>query len=217
MTVARPLVRRVVSGTWKENTFLVRSPDLPDGVVIDPGCDVEAVDAAIADLGMQVRGVLLTHAHYDHVWGAAHLQDRLRVPLFIHESDVGLLRRVNAFTLVLGLQHIPVPSPTHLLRGGEVVPCGSLPIEVLHLPGHTKGSVAFVIGRDVFVGDTVLPSGVGRTDLPGSDQTALPGSVRRLVEALDDESVVHPGHGPDMSRHDVIAADGPAGAFLDQA
>ncbi|MEQ1727558.1 MAG: MBL fold metallo-hydrolase [Vicinamibacterales bacterium] len=204
MSSPRPIIRRVVTGRWKENTFLVRAAEGVDGVIVDPGCDASAIDAAIDAMEMRVRAVLLTHAHYDHVWSTSHIQSRTAADVYLHEGDTALLRRVNAFTLVLGLEHIPVPAPTHLLRGGEEFGWPGLSISVMHLPGHTRGSVSYRVADDFFVGDTVLPGSVGRTDLPGSDPEALVTSVRRLVDALDDRSVIHPGHGLEMGREAIL-------------
>ncbi len=188
-------VFRTINGSWRENCFVVRSRAIGAGIVIDPGSAFEETWNLISRESIRVLAILLTHAHYDHVDGVTAISEKTGAALHVHEDDLTLLKNVNVYALAWKLPYLKVPSPDVLLRGGELLECDDLAIEVLHTPGHTKGSVSYIIGRSFFVGDTILPHSVGRVDLPGGDQDALRASVIKSMSRMTGESILYPGHG----------------------
>lgn len=185
---------RVVSGKWKENCYVVASGATGDGVVIDPGNDADQIWAGVTEHKVKVLGILLTHAHYDHVDGVSAVRERAAAPIYIHRGDAGLLKNANAYAVAWKLPIIKVPAPDVLLNGGEELRFGDLSVSVLHLPGHSAGSVAYGIDTMLFVGDTILPCSVGRVDLPGGDGPALEASIRRVLARVNERTRIFPGH-----------------------
>jgi glyoxylase-like metal-dependent hydrolase (beta-lactamase superfamily II) len=206
------MVESIVVGAVATNCWIV--PDEGERglcAVIDPGGDAEAIIARLRRRSLRPSLVLLTHGHFDHVEALPELveafsSDGLPPPLIaIHAADAGYLgpdsRSVHRrdFALVGGAQYVdrywrPMPRPTRLIAEGDRIG----PFRVLHLSGHTPGSVAFLDekNRRLFSGDTLFAGGVGRTDLPGGDDEALGRSLARLL-AMDGGLRVHSGHGDD--------------------
>lgn len=185
-------VRTVVTGEWRENCHILSGPD-GRAVVIDPGEDTDAIVAALEDAA--VAAILCTHAHYDHIGSVADLAARHGAPFHLHAGDHKLLRQANFYrTIFGGHRHIAIPAVDVDLAGCDSLRLAGLDIAVVHTPGHTAGSVSFVIEGRLFSGDTLLGDRLGRTDLPGSDRAALEESVRTLLR-LPGDTMVHPGHG----------------------
>lgn len=188
-------VFRIESGPGAQNCYVVRSRASCLAVLIDPGSAVDEIWTTVQREKVTVAAILLTHAHYDHMDGVSPLRERVRAPLYVHESDVALLASANAFAMVLKLPRIKIPNADYRLLGGEKLVFGDMVVDVLHLPGHTKGGVSYSMGRFLFVGDTLLPSAAGRTDLPGGDEKALDLSIRKILSCMTEQTTLCPGHG----------------------
>jgi hydroxyacylglutathione hydrolase len=188
-------VVRHICGTWKENCYVVLSRSTHDGVIIDPGSEVEEIWSTVCHRRVRIRAILLTHAHYDHVDGLWTIRQRTEAPIFIHKSDAMLLKSANAYAVAWKLPVIKIPSVDTLLAGDETLGFGALAVNVMHLPGHSLGSVGYAIGNMLFVGDTLLTQTVGRVDLPGGDEQALGRSIHKIVSWMTPQSIVYPGHG----------------------
>jgi len=191
-------VKAFASGEWQANCYVVHD-EQGDGVVIDPGEEVDAVLGYAAERALRIRAILATHAHYDHIASVQDLKERFQVPFFLHGADARLLRQANFYRKIFGGKRtISIPTMDHDLAAGRTLQFGALSIDVMHTPGHTPGSVSFLTEGHLFVGDTVLAKRIGRTDLPGGDKSALAESVRRVF-ALPAATLLCPGHGPTMT------------------
>jgi hydroxyacylglutathione hydrolase len=184
-------------GPIQTNCYIVGDDASRDAVVIDPGDDAPQVLAALAEHQWTCRHVLLTHAHFDHIGGVAGVVEATGAPLALHPGDLPLLR-ANGGADAFGLEQPPCPEPDVLLAPGQALQAGSLRFEVLYVPGHTPGHVAFFHagGPAVFSGDVLFQQGIGRTDLPGGDYATLMHSLREVMLQLPDDTVVCAGHGP---------------------
>jgi glyoxylase-like metal-dependent hydrolase (beta-lactamase superfamily II) len=184
-------------GPLQANCFIAADDAAKQAVVIDPGWDAERVLAALRERAWQLRYVLLTHAHFDHIGGAADLIDATGVPLAIHPLELPLLRRGGG-ARDFGLPIRPCPEPNLLLEAGQVIEVGPMRLEVLFVPGHTLGHAAFheAEAKVVFSGDVLFKDGIGRTDFPGGSYETLMNSIRNVLLALPGETTVCPGHGP---------------------
>lgn len=189
----------------QENTFVIWDDDR-QCAVIDPGCYTDAecdtLRRFIDGQGLTLRRVLCTHCHFDHVFGVPFLYETYGIAPEAHAGDDWWIENNAAQLRGFGL---PVPSwpssfPTVFpFADGDILSVGALQLRVLHLPGHSQGSVAFVSDDDhaAFVGDTVFAGGgVGRTDLHGGDYRQLLDSLRRLSDDLPAATTLYPGHGP---------------------
>jgi hydroxyacylglutathione hydrolase len=198
-------VARIVTGRWKENCYVVSAPG-GDTVVIDPGGELERIQAHVAERGLTVHAVVNTHAHYDHLGAVVAVGERYGAPFHLHPADEDLLRRANFYrTLFLGEESIPIPSVDAELADGAGLRFGSLELGVVHTPGHTPGSVCLECDGELFTGDTVMAEHLGRTDLPGGDRELLLASVALLAERYPVETLLYPGHGESSGLGDVLS------------
>jgi hydroxyacylglutathione hydrolase len=177
-------------GPWPMNCYLVGDEASRAAWVIDPGGDVGRIRAALADGGWRLEAILQTHGHLDHVVGTAELRAATGVPVLAYPDDAPLFadQRLREFG---GEPFVP----DRWVRDGETLTLGATAFEVLHVPGHTPGHVAYVGGGACLSGDVIFRIGSGRTDLPGGDMQALERSLARLL-ALPDDTTIYPGHGP---------------------
>jgi glyoxylase-like metal-dependent hydrolase (beta-lactamase superfamily II) len=167
--------------------------------VIDPGGDVARIQDAIAQTGVTVERILLTHGHVDHAGGAAELKETLGVAIEgPHEADLFLLQRLPETARSFGIAGAQAVTPDRWLDEGDTVSVGDVAFSVLHCPGHSPGSVVFVQAEERFalMGDVLFRGSVGRTDLPGGDYAALIRSIKDKILPLGDDLSFLPGHGP---------------------
>ena len=174
------MLRKLVVGPYQTNCYILACKDTLEGVVIDPGDEVARILKEISRNGIQVRSILITHGHVDHIGGAAELKRITKAPIFIHPSDAPALR-------------FP---PDGNLREGQEIQVGTYTLTVLHTPGHSPGGVCFIAPGAVFTGDTLFAGSVGRTDFPGGSHETLVAGVRKKIFPLGDDLRVYPGHGP---------------------
>jgi glyoxylase-like metal-dependent hydrolase (beta-lactamase superfamily II) len=186
-------IKTFVEGPVEANNYLVINGD--EAVLIDCSAYSQAIiDAA---KGIDVKYILLTHGHFDHVLGVNEMKKTLNSKVLIHKDDVDWLKNINTALGMFGQPKAEIPGE----NGGD----DELDldwIEVIHTPGHTKGGVCYKIGDNLFSGDTLFYETVGRTDLPGGDFKTLKKSIEKLF-ALPHDTVVYPGHGqPTTIRHE---------------
>jgi glyoxylase-like metal-dependent hydrolase (beta-lactamase superfamily II) len=186
---------------FQENTYVV-SDATAECVVIDPGCYDHAerseLLAYLRGEGLKPQMILNTHCHIDHVFGNAAMRQTLGVPLLAHADDLYNLAGAELYARATGLHFDPSPQPDRLIKEGEVLRFGNTELEVLFVPGHSAGHVAFYsrATHTLFSGDVLFQGSIGRTDLPGGNFETLMRSIFEKVLPLGDEVVVHSGHGP---------------------
>ena len=169
-----------------------------EAIVIDPGDDIERVLSLIKKHNLQVKQIVITHAHIDHVGGAMKLRTATGAPILLNQNDYALLKMLDVQAAWIGM---PAPGKVDIeqsLGQSDKVKVGSLSAEVLHTPGHTEGSIClyFPVENKLIAGDTLFAGSIGRTDLPGGSYEKILHSLHDRVLALPDETVVVPGHGP---------------------
>ena len=200
-------IERFVTGSYKQNCYIVANDD-GEALVIDPGSDAEGIFAIVEKNDWQPLAVIGTHAHFDHVGAVADVMDRYKISFYLNRADQKLLRRMNLFKMAIDSGFaLRVPDITYdLAKLPASILIGGIRLVVIATPGHTPGGMSFLIEGNVFTGDTVLPKGTGRTDLPGGDPVALLLSIEKL-RGLSSTLVAYPGHGSSM----------PLGVLLDVA
>ena len=169
-----------------------------EGMVIDPGDDIDDVLALIRKHNLQIKQIVITHAHIDHVGGAMKLRAATGAPILLNQNDYALLRMLDVQASWLGM---PAPGKVeidHSVSNSDAIKAGSLAATVLHTPGHTEGSVClyFQAEKKLIAGDTLFAGSIGRTDLPGGSFEKIIRSLHETLLSLPDDTVVIPGHGP---------------------
>lgn len=179
------------------NCYIVGDHDTKDAIVIDPGDQAEDILAAIRRHGLNLKAVVATHAHFDHVLAAEAIREATGVPFFLHLSDMPILEVMQERGMkFMGIELPPPPEVDRHYDDGDEISAGSVKLEVIHTPGHSPGSVSLLAPDEVlFSGDTLFAGSIGRTDLPGGSHELEVESIRSRLFALDDLPVL-PGHGP---------------------
>jgi hydroxyacylglutathione hydrolase len=185
-------------GPLQCNCSVIGDETTREAMVIDPGDDIQNVLAVIRKHNLQVKQIVITHAHIDHVGGAMKLRASTGAPILLNQNDYALLKMLDAQAAWIGM---PSPGKVEIDRSvstGETVTAGSLSASILHTPGHTEGSICLYFSADnkLIAGDTLFAGSIGRTDLPGGSMQKILRSLHHTVLALPDETVVVPGHGP---------------------
>jgi hydroxyacylglutathione hydrolase len=186
-------VEQLPLGPLGTNCYLVRADrGASEAVVVDPSGPAAEIRLRLASLGSHCAAILVTHAH-----GLADLAEGTGAPVYAPALEREVLEHPAAFTPA-GI-NVRAWSPDVELEGGETLELSGLRIDVLHVPGHSPGHLAYALDGHLLAGDVLFAGSVGRVDLPGGDWQTLLASIRSLVGALPPETVVHAGHGPETT------------------
>ena len=185
-------------GPLQCNCSVVGDETTHEAMVIDPGDDIEQVLNLIRKHNLQVKQIVITHAHIDHVGGAMKLRKATGAPILLNQNDYALLKMLDVQAAWVGMAAPEKLEIDSSLNHAETIKAGSLEAQVLHTPGHTEGSVClyFPAENKLIAGDTLFAGSIGRTDLPGGSYDKILKSLHDRVLALPDETIVVPGHGP---------------------
>ena len=168
-----------------------------DAFVIDPSISEQEILGQLKKQELSLKGILLTHGHFDHIWRAQELREKSAAPLYVHELDAEMLTdsHKNAFATFTGGK-FTIDAADKLLVDGDEIHLGDEKITVIHTPGHTKGSVCFDTGDSLITGDTLFAEGFGRYDLYGGNLDDLKKSLSRLSKIAESENRwIYCGHG----------------------
>ena len=183
------------------NCFLCH--DRGEAVLIDASCDTEAecaeVMSVVEEHGLDLRHLLLTHAHVDHIFGCRFFEEQFGQRFKAHEAAVPFIERANEQATAFGVEIEPPSVPTTLLAEGDIISFGDVTLEVLHTPGHSPDSISFVHrpSRQAVTGDVLFQNSIGRTQgLPETSRTQLLNSITEKLLPLGDDFTIYTGHGP---------------------
>jgi glyoxylase-like metal-dependent hydrolase (beta-lactamase superfamily II) len=195
-------IESLTVGPFQSNCHIVACGETGDAVIFDAGDEAPRILAAVEAMAVTVKAVVNTHAHLDHVAGLAGVVDALGVPVFMHRGDEPVYRAVGQQALMFGL---PAPRTVPIQRWlveGDIIRVGNLRGEVMLMPGHTPGHVIVLFPDEspahAVVGDVLFQGSIGRTDLPGGDHGTMMQTLERFLP-MPDDTIVHPGHGPDTT------------------
>ena len=185
-------------GPLQCNCSVIGDETTHEAMVIDPGDDIEDILAILNEHKLQVKQIVITHAHIDHVGGAMKLRAQTGAPILLNQNDYALLKMLDVQASWLGMRPPGKVEIEADLKHDQTLEAGSLSAKVLHTPGHTEGSVClyFAPQNMVIAGDTLFARSICRTDLPGGSFEKIMRSLHDRVLALPDETIVIPGHGP---------------------
>lgn len=188
-------IMKLVVGELQENCFILFDEN-KDAFVVDPGGSSENIIEAIEKNGLNIKYILLTHGHFDHVGAVAALVKKFKAPVYMSKDDRAFLEspkevRASSFGMQIEAADVDV-----FVKEGDEIPFSEGTIKVIETPGHTLGSVCYLFENYLFAGDTLFNGSIGRTDFPESDHSLMIESLKKLKK-LDDEIYVLSGHGPE--------------------
>jgi glyoxylase-like metal-dependent hydrolase (beta-lactamase superfamily II) len=172
-----------------------------EGLVVDPGDDIEDVLEIVRRHGLTVKAIVITHAHIDHIGGAQKLKSATGAPVYMNSKDAELQKMLGVQASWLGMAPVAPVEIDAPAKDGDRLVVGTSEVHVLHTPGHTQGSISlWMPGENKLVaGDTLFRDSIGRTDLPGGDGRQILRSIHEKLMPLPDDAVVIPGHGPNTT------------------
>jgi len=183
------ILKRLTVGTLYTNCYIVGCAETKEAMIIDPGLDSESEAQRLLEEiirnNLRVQFIVNTHGHTDHTSGNRVVKEATGASILIHEYDAPMLRDFS----------VNSPPADKTLHDGDIIQAGKVKLQVLHTPGHTQGGICLLDEKVIFTGDTLFAGSIGRTDLPGSSDEAIQGSLKRLI-TLPDNLKVYPGHGP---------------------
>lgn len=188
----------IIVGPFEVNCYIVGDEGTREAMVVDPGGGEDRILLKLAEHGLRLTNIVLTHTHIDHIGGLNVLKNSTGAPISFHRKERMVAKTVGLQGLFLGMGLKRMPPADRLLDEGDRVAFGDLSLDVIHTPGHSPGGISLVSeeGGFVLVGDTLFAGSIGRTDLPGGSYKTLIQSIREKIIPLGDEVVVYPGHGP---------------------
>ena len=191
-----------VLGPVQTNAYLIADPETKEAAVIDPAWDGDLILKAAQERGWRIAHLWYTHAHFDHIGGAARIADSLNpLPLVALHPEDHILWRAGGGGAIFGFDIDPGPEPTIDFQPGQILTLGSNEFEVRYTPGHTKGHCVLYAAKEkvCFTGDLIFKASVGRADLPGGDWNTLEKSIRTQIFTLPDDTRLLSGHGPETT------------------
>lgn len=186
------------------NTYVIWD-ETQEAAIIDPGCfypgETDTLASFISGNGLTVKLLLNTHLHFDHVFGNSFVESTYGVKAFANDLDSPWIKTMSARLAVFGINyegHVSPILPANVLNEGDTVTFGNTVLHVLHIPGHSPGSLVFWNREQkcVFTGDVIFQGSYGRTDFPDGDHQALMTGIRTKLLTMPDDTILYPGHGP---------------------
>ena len=190
------IIEKITVGSFSANCYIVGCEKTKEGIIIDPGDEVEKILELINKNGLDIKMILNTHAHIDHSLGIQGLKEKLGVNFCMHKDDLSFLEHLIDQAQFFGLKANFPPKVDRFLEDNDEISFGELKARVIHTPGHTPGGLSFLIEDSIFVGDTLFSGSIGRTDLPGGSYEKLIHSIKSKLLTLKPNTKVFPGHGP---------------------
>lgn len=184
-------------GPLSVNCYIVACENSREGIVVDPGGDVERIIALVKQHRLKISTIINTHGHFDHIGGNRQAVETFGARLLIHQADAPMLSRSAEVARRYGLHGENSPEADAYLVDGMDIDFGTRRLRVLHTPGHTQGGCCLYIeeAQKVITGDTLFADSIGRTDLPGGSHEQLLESIRTKLFTLPDDVIAYPGHG----------------------
>ena len=196
MTSSKLQVEPLIVGPLMSNCYIVWDKKVKQGAIIDPGDDADNILKVVKELGVEIKYILATHGHFDHVGGVASLRQNLNAEFLAHEKDFFFIEDGKNAANRWNVDIEQPPKPDRFIEDGEKIKVGGFELEVLHTPGHSPGGISFLNDRMVFCGDTLFQGNIGRTDFRQGSFEELANSIKTKLYTLPDDTICYTGHGP---------------------
>ena len=187
-------------GLFQSNCFIVSCPETSEGIIVDACDDPERILQYVRDNELEVKFVVNTHAHIDHVMALADVVEALSVPVLMHKAEMSVYNAIPNQAVMFGLREPKLVKIDRYIAEGDAVEFGTLTGRVVESPGHSPGGICLLFDSAKpprgFVGDVVFRGSIGRTDLPGADHMRMIETLRNVIMKLPDDMIIYSGHGP---------------------
>lgn len=189
------IVKKLTVGSFASNNYLVKCEETKDAVLIDASGDYKSITQQVKESNANLKYILYTHAHLDHIAGDRDLKKNIQLKTFLHKDDKFLVEKFREQLMMFSFPEMENPVIDEYIEDGKEIAVGNLKFKTIHTPGHSPGSVCYLVDNTLFSGDTLFSESVGRTDLPGGSYEELQDSVVNKLFTLDEKIKVYPGHG----------------------
>ena len=189
------------------NTYLVWDENSKEAAIIDPAAPSKRLIDEIKGMGINLKYLISTHGHGDHIDGNKSINDNFDVKNCIHKDDADLLSNPNKNLSTYWDSEIIAPKADIILKDADELTLGKEKLQIIHTPGHSRGGICILTGNLLFCGDTLFAQGIGRTDLPGGDYSTLINSIKSKLFVLNGNIKILPGHGPESTIEDEKAGN----------
>ena len=189
------IIKTFVEPPIDNNNYLIVDEKTKDAALIDCSSIDDRIDEEIEKQGANLKYILLTHGHFDHIAGIRPNRFKNNPQIVMHKADLDWLNNANQYLPMFGMPEITIPKVDVFVEDGDTIQLGSLEIKVLHTPGHTQGGVCYLVDGNLFSGDTIFREAVGRCDLEGGNFNQIVESIENKIFTLPPKTVIYPGHG----------------------
>lgn len=189
------IFKQFTSAPLEDNNYLLIDEESKEAILIDCSEENENIYNTINEHGAFLKYILLTHGHFDHVLGVNGTKKRYDSIVLMHAEDQYLLDTMDRFVQDFGMERVDLQEIDGYIFEGDIIELGTHQIQVIHTPGHTPGSVCFLLDDKLFTGDTLFYESVGRTDLPGGSFKQIKENIEQKLFTLDENIKIYPGHG----------------------
>lgn len=192
------ILKKVIVGPLGCNCYIIADERTRETLLVDPGDEPDRIIDFVHENSLNVKFIVFTHAHFDHVGAVSDIKQKTGAPIIIHHDEQEIYRGTREQAASWGFELGEFPKPDMLVSEGDILEIGDLKFKIIHTPGHSPGSIC-LLGKDILItGDTIFAGSVGRTDLHGGDMLQLKNSFKRLM-SLSEEIKILPGHGPETT------------------
>lgn len=190
------ILKEFVLGELENNNYLLIDEVSKEAILIDCTIPREDIEDALKEYNANLKYILLTHAHFDHIMGVNYFREKYHCKALLHIDDKELLESIKDFAREFLPYDVEKQQVDDYIEENQVIKFGGKDIKVIHTPGHTKGGVCYLLDDMLFSGDTIFREAVGRTDLPGGNFAQLKSNIEQKIFTLDENIKIYPGHGP---------------------
>jgi len=189
----------ITVGPLEMNAWIIHSPEYNSAILVDPGDEPSVLLRAIDATKCELKSIICTHGHFDHISATAAIQKVWSLPLLAHEDGMPLIETMQSVQSSYGFPRTENPEVEYFSGENSKLKLGIHDLDLIHTPGHCPGHIVIKLPENVIVGDLIFARSVGRTDLPGGSFPTLEKSIRTVLYILDGKTALHPGHGPSTS------------------
>ena len=192
-------IEQLIVGPLFSNCYIVSDKQTSEGIIIDPGDDANAILAMINELGINIKYIVATHGHFDHIGAVNTVKEKTKAPFLAHEEDLFFIRDAVKSAQKWGIEIEKPPLPDKFIKEPDEVKIKNIKFKVIDSPGHSPGGICLLNDKVIFCGDTLFQGSIGRTDFRKGSFEQLSKSIKTKIYTLPEDTIVYAGHGPNTT------------------